>query len=74
MIVKLLYQAHRDYDAEAVVFVTAVLLVVLLIVRRNTLRDSYPAYNEIPGRVLAHMPSKEELKELQDHPVDVVVS
>ena len=48
-------------------------LSALLVVRWKRMRDSWPAYNEIPSSVLHHMATKKELKEL-DNKVDVIVS
>ena len=52
---------------------TTIALSALLALRWKRIRDSYPAYHEIPSTVLNHMATKEELRQL-DNQVDVIVS
>mmetsp|Transcript_14328 Transcript_14328/g.28902 ORF Transcript_14328/g.28902 Transcript_14328/m.28902 type:complete len:663 (+) Transcript_14328:82-2070(+) len=54
-------------------FVAAtVAFLLLLLIWKKRLRETYPSYDEIPATILAHMPSKKDLAEL-DQRVDVIV-
>ena len=48
-------------------------LLFLFIWNNQRLRESYPTYDQIPATILAHMPSKKELAQL-DNTLDVIVS
>jgi hypothetical protein len=72
----LLYQSHQDFTVESCLFLGAIVLVTGLILRKKWIRDlreTYPAYHEIPSTILTHMSTRKELQDL-DKTVDVVVS
>ena len=70
------YQPHQEFTLESCLFLGITLLGVALVFGRKwrqDIRNTYPAYNEIPAIILSHMPRNLELQEL-DNAVDVVVS
>ena len=74
LVLDLYSQATQNTVSLAMSLSVATLaLSALLVVRWKRMRDSWPAYNEIPSSVLHHMATKKELKEL-DNKVDVIVS
>ena len=49
-----------------------ILVAVFYLARQKKLRDSYPSYDKIPNKILCHMATKKQLREL-DGTVDVVI-
>mmetsp|Transcript_18535 Transcript_18535/g.44705 ORF Transcript_18535/g.44705 Transcript_18535/m.44705 type:complete len:638 (-) Transcript_18535:973-2886(-) len=56
----------------ASVLLATILLAVFYLVRQKKLRDSYPPYDKIPNKILCHMATKKQLREL-DGTVDIVI-